>query len=127
MHLKNRKDFIAGLLFMAVGVYFAWSASRYTVGSAANMGPGYFPLLLGAVLTVLGSVVVFKALVFETEDGGRIASLAWRPVLCVLLATLAFGVAMGGLSALGIASLTPVQGALVLIVVLALCGRLLKA
>jgi Tripartite tricarboxylate transporter TctB family len=102
VQLKNQKDFLSGLLFMAAGVGFAWAASKYTVGNAARMGPGYFPLLLGAVLTVLGGLIVFKAMVFETEDGGRIGTWAWRPVGFVVLANGAFGVLIGGLSAAGI-------------------------
>ena len=102
MNLKNQKDFFSGLLFMAIGVGFAWSASHYTIGNAAKMGPGYFPLLLGALLTVLGGVLVFKALVFETEDGGRIGPWAWRPVVFIVLANLVFGVLIGGMSSVGI-------------------------
>ena len=102
MNLKNQKDFFSGLLFMAMGVGFAWSASHYSIGHAARMGPGYFPLLLGGVLTMLGGVLVFKALVFETEDGGRIGPWAWRPVAFVVLANLVFGVMIGGLSSVGI-------------------------
>jgi hypothetical protein len=102
MHLKNQKDFFSGLLFMALGAGFAWSASHYTVGGAAHMGPGYFPLMLGAVLTVLGGIILFKALVFETEDGGRITGWAWRPVVFVVLANAVFGVLMGGLSFVGL-------------------------
>ena len=100
MHFKNQKDFFSGLLFMVMGVCFAWAASKYTVGSAARMGPGYFPLLLGALLTVLGGFIVFKALVFETEDGGRMGAWAWRPVLCIVLANLLFGGMLGGVSLL---------------------------
>jgi hypothetical protein len=102
VNLKNQKDFFSGLLFMAIGVGFAWSASHYSIGNAAKMGPGYFPLLLGALLTVLGGVLVFKALVFETEDGGRIGPWAWRPVVFIVLANLVFGVLIGGLSSVGI-------------------------
>jgi len=96
VHFKNQKDFFSGLLFMVMGVCFAWAASKYTVGNAARMGPGYFPLLLGGVLTVLGGFIVFKALVFETEDGGRMGAWAWRPVLCIVLANLVFGALLGG-------------------------------
>lgn len=102
MNLKNQKDFFSGLLFMALGVSFAWSASHYTIGNASKMGPGYFPLLLGGLLTVLGGVIIFKALVFETEDGGRIGRWAWKPVGFIVLANLVFGVLIGGLSSVGI-------------------------
>jgi hypothetical protein len=102
VNLKNQKDFFSGLLFISVGLGFAWSASHYSIGNAAKMGPGYFPLLLVALLTVLGGVVIFKALVFETEDGGRMAPWAWRPVGLIVLANLVFGALIGGLSLLGL-------------------------
>jgi len=107
---------------MLFGLAFVWSASRYTVGTAARMGPGYFPLLLGAVLTVLGAIIVYKALVFETEDRGRIGPWAWRPVLAIVLANLAFGVLMGGLSSIGLPPMGMALAIAVLTVVAALAG-----
>jgi hypothetical protein len=122
VNLKNQKDFFSGLLFMAMGVTFAWSASKYTIGTAARMGPGYFPLLLGALLTVLGGVIVFKAMVFETEDGGRIGHWAWRPVCFIVLANLAFGVLIGGLSAIGLPPMGMVLAIFVLTITSARAG-----
>lgn len=101
MQLKNQKDFFSGLLSAAMGLLFAWTASRYSVGTAQAMGPGFFPLLLGALLTLLGGLLVFKALVFETEDGGRMRPWAWRSVGLVLLAGLLLGWLLGRLDALG--------------------------
>ena len=63
MNIKSQKDFFSGLMFMVVGVAFAWGASNYTIGSGARMGPGYFPLALGVLLTLLGGIITFKALV----------------------------------------------------------------
>ena len=101
MQLKNQKDFFSGLLCAAMGMLFAWAASWYSLGTAQQMGPGYFPLLLGALLTVLGGLVVFKALVFETEDGGRMGSRAWRPVVLALLVHALVGALLGGMDRLG--------------------------
>lgn len=114
MNLKNQKDFFAGLLFMALGVGFAWRASRYSLGQTASMGPGYFPLLLGAVLTLLGGILFFKALVFETEDGGRIGAWAWRALCFIALANGLFGALMGGLPWLGLQPMGLVIASLVL-------------
>lgn len=58
-------------MFMGTGVAFAWGAGNYRVGDASQMGPGYFPLLLGVLLTLLGTIITFKSLVVETEDRGR--------------------------------------------------------
>ena len=38
MNIKSQKDFFAGLMFMAVGVAFAWGATTYKLGTAARMG-----------------------------------------------------------------------------------------
>ena len=69
MRIKSQRDFFAGLLYMTIGIAFAWGATNYTIGNGARMGPGYFPLLLGIVLAVIGAIVMFRALVVETADG----------------------------------------------------------
>ena len=97
MAIKSQKDFFSGLLFMAVGIAFAWGATNYTVGTGARMGPGYFPLLLGICMAVLGGVITFKALVVETPDGDKIGSIAWKPLFFIIAANLIFGLLLGGL------------------------------
>ncbi len=98
MGIKSQKDFFAGLLFVAMGVAFALGAYKsYNVGTGARMGPGYFPLLLGILLAILGSVEVIKALVVGKNGGDKIGAWAWRPVAYILGANLAFGVLLGGL------------------------------
>jgi len=87
---------------MAVGVAFAWGASSYQIGTGARMGPGYFPLLLGVLLALIGAVVTFKAIVVETEDGDPIGRWAWKPLVFILAANFAFGILLGGLPSLGI-------------------------
>ena len=47
MNIESQKDFFAGLMFMSLGVAFAWGATFYSIGTGARMGPGYFPLMLG--------------------------------------------------------------------------------
>ena len=97
MAIKSQKDFFSGLLFMAVGIAFAYGATNYTVGTGARMGPGYFPMLLGICMAVLGAVITFKALVVETADGDKIGSWAWKPLFFIIAANLIFGLLLGGL------------------------------
>ena len=110
MHIKSHKDFFSGLMFMAVGGAFAFGASNYTVGTGARMGPGYFPLMLGVLLTVLGALITFKSLVVETVDGGRIGKWAWKPLVFIIGANLLFGVCLGGLPFLGLQPLGLIVG-----------------
>ena len=97
MNIKSQKDFFSGLMFMGIGVAFAWGATTYNVGSGARMGPGYFPLMLGILMTILGGLITFKALVVETTGGDKIGKWAWKPLFFVILANLIFGVLLAGL------------------------------
>ena len=100
MNIKSQKDFFSGLMFMGVGVAFAWGATTYNVGTGARMGPGYFPLMLGVLLAVLGAVITFKALVVETVGGDKIGKWAWKPLFFIIMANLVFGVLLAGLPAI---------------------------
>jgi Tripartite tricarboxylate transporter TctB family len=96
-NIKSQKDFFSGLMFLAIGLAFAIGSNSYTVGTGAKMGPGYFPLMLGILMSVLGAAITFKALVVETEGGDPIGPWAWKPLGLVLGANLIFGVMLGGL------------------------------
>jgi predicted neutral ceramidase superfamily lipid hydrolase len=61
------------------------------------MGPGYFPLLLGSLLAIIGGVVLFKSLVVETPTGDRVGSWAFKPLIFIIAGNLLFGILLGGL------------------------------
>ena len=92
MKIKSEKDFWSGLMFIVVGLGFAWGATEYNFGSSARPGPAYFPFGLGVVMAVLGAMVLFKALTFEVEGGDKIGAWAWRPLLIIVVAVAGFGV-----------------------------------
>ncbi|HNT37609.1 MAG TPA: tripartite tricarboxylate transporter TctB family protein [Rubrivivax sp.] len=94
MRIKSRKDFWSGLMFIVTGVAFAWGATSYSFGSSARPGPAYFPFGLGALLALLGVIVLVKALVFEVEGGDPIGHWGFRPALLVLAAVLLFGLTL---------------------------------
>jgi hypothetical protein len=122
MKIKSEKDFYSGLMFMAIGIAFAWGATTYTIGEGARMGPGYFPLVLGLLLTALGAFVLFKSLVVETEDGDRIGPWAWRPLAFIIGANLLFGVLLGGLPSIGVPAMGMVLAIYGLTIVSAMGG-----
>ncbi len=97
MNIKSQKDFFSGLMFMGVGTAFAWGATTYTVGQGARMGPGYFPLMLGILLAILGVAITFKSLVIEVVGGDKIGKWAWKPLVFIILANLLFGILLAGL------------------------------
>lgn len=122
MKIKSQKDFIAGLMYMTVGIAFAVGATNYNIGEGARMGPGYFPLMLGILLAIIGAVVAFQGLVVETESGDRIGSIAWKPLSFIIASNLLFGVALGGLPGIGIPAMGLIVGIFVLTFVAAMAG-----
>jgi hypothetical protein len=92
--IKSQKDFWSGLMFIVTGIVFAVGALNYSFGSSARPGPGYFPFGLGILLSILGAMVLFKALTIEVEGGEPIGSIAWRPLLIIVASIAVFGIAL---------------------------------
>ena len=110
MKIKSEKDFYSGIMFMVIGIAFAWGATTYNIGEGARMGPGYFPLMLGILLTALGGFIVFEALVVETEDGEKIGKWAWKPLVFIIAANLLFGILLGGLPSIKLPAMGMIVG-----------------
>lgn len=91
MKIKSQRDFWSGLMFVAIGIGFAWGATNYNFGSSARPGPGYFPFGLGILLAVIGGLVLFKSLTIETHGGDKIGPWAWKPLGIVLGSVALFG------------------------------------
>jgi Tripartite tricarboxylate transporter TctB family len=108
--IKSEKDFFSGLMFTAVGLAFSWGATGYNIGTGARMGPGYFPLVLGVVLSLIGLFIIFESLVVETADGEKIGKFAWKPLCFIIGANLLFGLLLAGLPSLKIPASGMVAG-----------------
>jgi Tripartite tricarboxylate transporter TctB family len=89
--IRDPGGFIAGLLFLSVGLGAIGIASGYQVGSALHMGPGYFPVALGVLLVLVGVASVVRALAVTVTGGERIAV---RPVLVIGSAVAVFALAI---------------------------------
>ena len=91
MRIRSPSDFWCGLLFVAIGIAVVVLAQNYRIGTAARMGPGYFPTMLGSLLALLGVSLSIPAFV-TSGDGVRRFHL--RPLLFVLLGIATFGVTL---------------------------------
>ncbi|MGO7075008.1 tripartite tricarboxylate transporter TctB family protein [Rhizobium johnstonii] len=85
---------ICGAIFVATGAFFAIQSLGLDLGTAVRMGPGYFPLVLAAVLVLLGAIIFIQALRVEGEP---IDPFAWRGMLFILPAPVFFGLTVRGL------------------------------
>jgi hypothetical protein len=80
IRIRNGKDFYAGLFFFFIGIVTVLEARGYSVGTARNMGPGYFPILLGYLLLMIGGGTAVRGLWLKGE-GLKISSI--RPLMMV--------------------------------------------
>ena len=62
MKIRNQRDFGAGIMYMVIGLFFAIVATRYQYGTAAKMGPGYFPFWLGMLMAAMGLLVLIRSM-----------------------------------------------------------------
>jgi len=95
LKLRNFKDFYTGLLFMLFGGGFMWGAFRYDLGTAARMGAGYFPLILGGMLAFLGIVVFVRSLLIGAPDSA-VGRIALTPMVLMFGAIAAFALLLRG-------------------------------
>jgi hypothetical protein len=93
VHINNPKDFWTGAIFIAIGGAAMVLGRDYPFGSSLNMGPGYFPTVLGALLTLVGLATTLRGLL---RPGTAVGALAWRIILLILTATVLFGVLLRG-------------------------------
>ena len=96
---KMTKDHVGGALLLVVGVAVVVAGRGYGMGTLRQMGSGFFPVLLGALLTLIGVALLFSAGRVPGSDAdeapAEMAHLAgpvvqWRGWLCIVGAALAF-------------------------------------
>lgn len=100
MHIKNQKDFWAGVMFVLFGGFFAGFGTQYTFGTAARMGPGYFPTVLGILLMILGLIVAVTGLSSKNTEE-KVQKFAWDVLLMILGSVVLFGALLNPLGLIG--------------------------
>jgi hypothetical protein len=88
--VRSPKDFWAGVLFIVFGLLAILIAREYPLGTAARMGPGYFPRGLGILMIALGAILALRAL---RISGTRIHFGSPKPLLIVLGSVILFALA----------------------------------
>lgn len=87
--LFRTKDFWAGLFLMGFGAAAVAIARGYPLGSSTRMGAGFFPMMLGMVLIVFGTILAARA-----HGGSERIEGGWSPrafvVVPLALAAFAF-------------------------------------
>lgn len=92
--IKITRDAASGLILATVGGVAAAISSGYALGTAQNMGPGLFPLIVSILLVLVGAALLLRAGI-NTE--APVSSLHWRSALFVLASVVVFALTVEGL------------------------------
>ncbi|MDI6029183.1 tripartite tricarboxylate transporter TctB family protein [Corticibacterium sp. UT-5YL-CI-8] len=94
--LLSSKDFLLGAFYIAVGaIYGGYTLEDLPIGSALNMGPGYFPLVLSALLIIIGVIVALRTTVMLSDEAA-FSNFPWRGFIMISLASIAFALLARG-------------------------------
>jgi hypothetical protein len=89
VRVKSPQDLGAGAVFVLIGVAGLYFGRELAFGTAARMGPGYFPTLLSILILAIGIIVAIRGL---TAEGPPIEPVQLRPIAMIIAAILIFGV-----------------------------------
>lgn len=86
--IKSKKDLYAGIMFIAIGAFFALWALNYPMGSSVRMGPAYFPTILGWLTAGLGVIIAIRGFTIPDEEPRK---TQWKPLFMINGAAVVFG------------------------------------
>jgi hypothetical protein len=96
---RYHRDYYGGGLMLLIGLGVIAQGATYTIGTLSRMGPGFFPVSLGVILSLLGLAIAFGARRINGASEQETAPIEWRGWICIILGTIAFVVlgSYGGL------------------------------
>jgi hypothetical protein len=88
--LTVTKNLLAGVMFVVFGGVTVAMSSRYSLGSIEQMGPGFFPMMIGIAIILIGIAVGVQA---ALDPGSSEVVAHWdvRPLVFILLSVFCFG------------------------------------
>ncbi|MHA6691599.1 tripartite tricarboxylate transporter TctB family protein [Devosia sp. A449] len=106
---RNPRDLAAGLVFLMIGVGAIVVGQEYNFGSVRQMGAGFFPVVLGYLLSAIGLGCCFTAL---RTKGQPITGVELRPVILLSLSVIVFGASIRSLGLVPAVSLSVILASL---------------
>jgi len=84
------KDLWGGVLLIIVGISVAIHSVSFSIGSLSRMGPGYFPLALGVIMTAMGLAIGVKGYLATPAERKPARPPEWKAWFLICLSLVAF-------------------------------------
>lgn len=85
--VRAPKEFWLGFIYLIAGAIGWYVGREYPFGSAARMGPGFFPTLVSVLLVLFGLASIGRSLLMSGTIVGRVP---WKVLGLVASASIAF-------------------------------------
>ena len=93
IRVRNQQDLAAGLFLIAFALLARHFAADLAMGRLVRMGPGYLPTVLSWILAGIGVLIAARGFL---TDGPRLEPWAWRPLIALSAALIAFALLLQG-------------------------------
>ena len=93
MAIRNKRDFWSGVMFIVTGVMFMVLSQQYQMGTAAKMGPAYFPTVLGGLMAFLGLLLAIPSVRARAPET-HIEPFKFKVILTILAAVAGYAIAL---------------------------------
>jgi hypothetical protein len=94
MGSSRSREITAGAILLVAGLFFVlYALATLGLGSFAKMGPGMFPVLIGAALGLIGGAQIVVAL--RPVTAREVEPVEWRALAVVATAMFAFAAVIG--------------------------------
>lgn len=84
------KDYVGGALTFVLGIAAVMEGQTYGVGTLSHMGPGYFPVAVGAMLSLTGVVIIAMAALRSPTRAVAVPRPEWRGWIFIVASIIAF-------------------------------------
>lgn len=84
------RDYLASLLLFLLGLGTMVQGASYSVGSLTQMGPGFFPVVLGVLLTICGAALAIATWLSSPLEERAQLPPEWRAWALILIGLAAF-------------------------------------
>lgn len=91
---RARTDLLAGVIFIGFGGLFALGATGFDFGDPVRPGPGFYPLVVGILLVVLGVAIIVRSVV--EDDAAPVTLPSWRAVTLIVGGLVVFALTVRG-------------------------------
>jgi hypothetical protein len=86
--IKTGKDFWSGIMFLLFAVASLYFSRNHSLGSSGEMGPRYFPVVLGVLLGGIGLLLIARAILNGDE---AVEGFGLRAITILVIGVVLFG------------------------------------